>query len=172
MLELMIYICVKYENYFWFDGVNSKDTSNEMVQNYRRLREIYEECIQKELSDEEIHQLFGKEVEELRYAIKRKEFVCKVDQVAFLDGLKLIARFWGDYYAEVDFEKVLQLPKVQERYPDYERLRNPEMFHTVYPAQYHVFFGEYPDRVDVSSDFIWHYGKRIQIDETQYDWIK
>lgn len=174
MLHLIIYICTKYENYFLFDGIESKDTSNVMVQKYMRLREIYEECLQKKLSDEEANSLYGEEVEELRYAIKRKEFVCKVSKVAFLDGMKMIAQFWGDYYTEIDFEEVLQIPEVHEQYPELINLRKPEVFHAVYPEQYHVFFGKHPDLVDVSSDFMWHFGKRIrqEIDVDNYDWIR
>lgn len=172
MLHLIIYICTKYENYFLFDGIEPKDTTNVMVQKYMRLRKIYEECLQKKLSDEEAKSLYGEEVEEFRYAIKRKEFVCKVSKVAFLDGMKMIACFWGDYYTEIDFEEVLQLPEVQEQYSELINLRKPEVFHAVYPEQYHVFFGEHPDWVDVSSDFIWYYGKRIQVDESEYEWIE
>ena len=172
MLQLIIHICAKYENYFLFDGITLEDTANEMVQIYIRLREIYEECLKKKLSDDEIYQEFGDEVEELRYAIKCKEFVCKVSKVAFLDGMKMIAQFWGDYYAEIDFDEVLQLPEVQKNHPDYERLRDPEFFHQVFAWEYHVFFGKYPDRCDVTSHFIWHYGKRIHVDENEYEWIQ
>ena len=47
MLQLIIHICAKYENYFLFDGITLEDTSNVMVQKYIRLREIYEECLRK-----------------------------------------------------------------------------------------------------------------------------
>lgn len=175
MLRLMIlYVCGKYETYFDFNEIDKADTSNGMVQKYQRLQEIYDECLRKNLSDEEAHQLFGQEVEDLSYAIKCKEFVCKVSRVAYLGGMKIIAEFWGDYYTEIDFEDVLLLPEVRESYPELEKLRNPEVFHKVYPAQYHVFFGERPERVDVSSDFIWHFGKQIKgtFHEENYDWVR
>lgn len=170
----LLYACAKYENYFRFNGMDIQDASQVMAQNYNRLREILKECRQKELSDEEMNTIFGTEVEKLYHAVQRKEFVCKVSKVAYLGDLKLLARFWGNYYVEIDFHDVLQRPEVQKNHPEYENLRNLDVFSCVLPDEYHVFFGKHPKRYDVSSDFIWHYGKEIkqQIDEDDYQWIK
>lgn len=173
-IQYILYACVKYEKYFIFNNMEPNDMSHEMVRNYHRLKEILTECRKKDISDEEANKLFGVAVEKIYHAIQCQEFVCKVSKVAYLGDMKILAQFWGDYYAELDFDKVLQLPEVQERHPEYEKLREPEVFHQIYPAEYHVFFGMRPERIDVTSGFIWHFGKQIkhQINESDYEWIK
>lgn len=165
---------LKYEKYFEFNGIDINNSSDEMVPRYKRLLDIWNACERERLSEDEARDRFSLEIGELYHAIKRRDFVCKVGRIAYIGGLKMIAEFWGDYYKEIDFDEVLRIPEVQKRHPELENLRKPEVFHTVYPAHYHVYFGKQPEQVDVSSDFIWHFGKRIwkEIDVDNYDWIR
>lgn len=173
-IDLLMPARVKYEKYFNLNNIDINNSSDEMVPRYERLLEIWDIYEGKMLSEDEARDRFDVEVGELYHAIKRRDFVCKVGRIAYLGDLKMIAEFWGDYYTEIDFEKILQLPEVQEKHPELEKLRNTEVFQKVYPAHYHVFFGEQENIVDVSSDFIWHYGNRItgKINKEQYKWIE
>lgn len=163
---------LKYEKYFKLNEIDIENSADEMIPRYKRVLEIGEMC--KKISEDEARDRFSLEVGELFHAIKLRDFVCKVGRIAYIGDLKMIAEFWGDYYVEINFDEVLQLPEVQKKYPELSKLRNPEIFKQAYPAHYHVFFGEQPEIVDVTSDFIWHYGKRIkeQVNVENYQWVR
>ena len=98
---------------------------------------------------------------------KRREFVCKVSRIAYIGPTSILAEFWGEYYAMIDFSQFW------DEFPELKRLQEPDVFRQVYVRGYHVRFG--PDReVDVDTDFIWYRGIKVkeEINPEGYTWYE
>lgn len=150
-------------SYFMFRGITKYDSEDKIVQEYNRLLEIEKDIILKHLTEEQATELYELEVEKIHFRIKRRQFVCKVEKIAYLGGRVILAEFWGKYYAKIDLGKYLyKFPKIKEE----------DVFHKVSPEEYHVFFGEKYE-VDVSSEFIWLCGENVtgKINPEEYEWI-
>lgn len=168
MLQLVIYIQAKYLQYFDMREIDYENTNDDiMVQKYRRLTEIAVDIMGKTITENEIRDKYYDEVNDLHFDIRRKEFICKVSRIAYINSTTILAEFLGDYYVEIDFSEFW------EEYPELQKLKDPSIFCKVHVWEYHVRFG--PNReVDVTSPFIWNFGKRIKeyINPEDYEWMK
>lgn len=135
MYIAVLIACTKMKclSYFEINKITEDDAKDEILQKFHRLEEIQQDILDKEWDSETAEAIYFEEVDRIFHAVKRREFVCKVDKIAFIDGYEIIAEFWGEYYAKIDFEKYM------DKFPELKNLKDPDVFYKVYPDQYHVF---------------------------------
>ncbi len=115
LISMVLYAEMKCHNYFKINKIGEDNVEDEIVQKYRRLVEIRNDIIHNQMPDELVSDKYETEVMKIYHKIKCREFVCKVDKVAYLGRLTILAEFWGKYYAKIDFEKYMnQFPELQK----------------------------------------------------------